>query len=309
MKSKGTKTGAKTTDKAAKTTTVKAPLAEVQSNKTEDAIKSADIQKNTVTEEPKRTAQADKTAPALTIAVPETPKDKEIVPKTTVKAKEAVKEHSEKVYAIKTDDTSHLYAPMNEVYNFGTGDFTVEAMVKTSVPGTMLARKGEPAGAYNGGFLFLCTEEGELKFVTDDGEGYYEVISEPTSLMDNTWHHVLAVRQNGEMNVYLDFVKQEVIEQSNRPTPLNVDNGYSFTVAVTDQYREPFDHMEGQLTDIRVWNIAKIYKNAADYNKTQLKGQEKGLVGWWNFKNKDGQDSSKTGNALIASGKVEYIEK
>jgi hypothetical protein len=42
-------------------------------------------------------------------------------------------------------------------------------------------------------------------------------------------------------------------------------------------------HLEGILDEVRVWNYPRTDEDIQHYMKTRLRGDEAGLVGYWNF--------------------------
>lgn len=211
-------------------------------------------------------------------------------------------------YAAVTDHGSYLSASPRAAYNFGTGDFTLEVWIKTTEAGTVIARKAGPGGYNNGGFLMVINGNGSLKIATDDGMGFYEIRTGATKVMDNQWHHLAGVRRQGELSLYVDFTKLDSHVLTNRHTPLNVNNSNSLTLAFTEQYQEPYRHFQGSMRDIRIWSIVKIYGSQAQYRQTEMTGREEGLVGWWKFKNKDGEDSSTFDNKMKPIGRITYTQ-
>lgn len=204
---------------------------------------------------------------------------------------------------------AHMYANHIPAYNFGTGDFTLEAYIKPDGPGTVLACKGTPGGYGNGGFLLVYNADGTFKFATDDGMGFYEVVSEKQTVTDGNWHHILAVRENAQLYIYFDFNMCNVHSRTNRFTPLNVNNSQPFTVATTYQVQEPYQHYAGKIDDVCVWKCAKIYRSEEEYRNTKRDSETADLCGYWNFDEQNGADCSAVQNPLKAEGKVTYVAR
>ena len=87
--------------------------------------------------------------------------------------------------AIHLENNGYLVANNNEVYNFGTGNFSMKAWVYSSTCGPVISRKSTAGGVGNGGFVWMST--------IDDGTGYASVTSNPTNVLDGIWHHVAVV--------------------------------------------------------------------------------------------------------------------
>ena len=99
---------------------------------------------------------------------------------------------------------AYLSAPSNNIYNFGTGDFTLQCWVKTTASGTVISRKSTGGGSGNGGFLLVIKPNGVIKLATDNGIGFYEINTVATPVCDGNWHFLTGVRQSGNLTIYLD---------------------------------------------------------------------------------------------------------
>ncbi len=66
-----------------------------------------------------------------------------------------------------------IACPSNAAYDFGTGDFTLTALVKGSAPGVVVSRKGTQGPGW-----FLWIEPGgTIVVTTDNGVGYYAAVT------------------------------------------------------------------------------------------------------------------------------------
>jgi hypothetical protein len=95
--------------------------------------------------------------------------------------------------------------------NFSTGDWSLSAWVKNTMTGTGDTNKGCIVG--NGGdgggghrYCLIVSEqqEGEITLVTDDNNKKRQARADTTKVNDDTWHHVLGVRQGTTIKIYLD---------------------------------------------------------------------------------------------------------
>ncbi len=91
-------------------------------------------------------------------------------------------------YALNLKSNAYLSAPSNSVYDFGTGDFTLQCWVKTTASGTVISRKSTQGGAGYGGFLLVIKSDGTIKLATDNGFGFYEIDTVVTDIIDGKWH-------------------------------------------------------------------------------------------------------------------------
>lgn len=116
-------------------------------------------------------------------------------------------------------DTYGIQYASNPVFDFGTGDFTVEAwayITDASSNSTFFTAGGN---VNSGGSFAFWVEGDNLKIRRDGLSGDIEVGF--SSSWRNSWHHFAAVRGNGKYGIYVDGV-------------LVVDGPDSGTTAVTD---------------------------------------------------------------------------
>lgn len=211
-------------------------------------------------------------------------------------------------YAAYFQNSGYLLAGENNVYNFSTGDFTLEAWVKPEGAGTIISRKSNEGGVGYGGFLLVLRNDGTIKLATDNGFGFYEIDSVQTIAFDGKWHHIAGVRENGALKLYFDGNSLDGEIRNNEGTPLDVNNGMRLLIGSIDQNGEEFIHYSGFIGDVRVWNISKSQEDILTYMTSKLKGNESGLVGYWNFENKNGQDLSNVRNDMVEQGTVVFVE-
>lgn len=212
-------------------------------------------------------------------------------------------------YAVTLAARANLSAPSNGVYNFGTGDFTLEAWVQPADAGTIISRKSTEGMAGNGGFLLVLKPDGSIKFATDNGTGFFEADSAATSVLDGQWHHVAAVRQGAVLAIYLDGSMVPSATRGNATPPLNVNSSMRLLIGATDQNQEPYNAYSGMIDEVRLWNVAR---SAAQLQQTMFTslGEEAAslaaLVGYYSFDFCLGIDYSATHNNLSSNGAVHY---
>ena len=118
--------------------------------------------------------------------------------------------------AINLDGDDYVDCGNPDSLNFGTGDWTISAWIKTTQSGTNEddAHKNKGTIFANGG-----DEEGGVRYslvvneaildrntlTTDDDNAKVQVTTR-TVVNDGTWHHVVGMRKAGQLHVYVDGV-------------------------------------------------------------------------------------------------------
>ncbi len=213
---------------------------------------------------------------------------------------------SHPAFGIDIPSTGNLTARHIPSYNVGVGDFTVSAMVQTNGPGTVMSRKGTEGGSGNGGFLLVIKEKGVIKFATDDGSGFYEVNSGPTTIFDGEHHAIAGVRISGQLKIYLDGKELSVTPRSNKDTPLNTNNTLPMMIGATEQQQEPYNQYSGIVMNAGFWSCALSESQIGLVMFGRLNGQEEHLAGFWSL-NWDLDDDSEHRNRLEANGNVAFV--
>lgn len=203
--------------------------------------------------------------------------------------------------------TAFLSAPNNNVYNVGTGDFTLQCWVKTTASGTVISRKPTDGGPNNGGFLLVVRADSTIKLATDNGFGFYEIDTVPTAITDGNWHFLTGVRQSSVLTIYLDGQVVSSSVRSNINPPLNINNSLPLYMGAVQQIQEPYNQFTGQLDEVRIWNVALSQQQIQANMNTPLVGNEPGLIGYYTFNNQNGADSSPTNNTASPVGNVTYV--
>ncbi|MDU6684211.1 MAG: LamG-like jellyroll fold domain-containing protein [Enterobacteriaceae bacterium] len=201
---------------------------------------------------------------------------------------------------------SYLSAPNSTVYNFGTGDFTLQCWVKTRASGTVISRKATEGGAGNGGFLLVIKPGGLIKLATDNGFGFYEINTVATHISDGNWHFLTGVRQNNQLSVYVDGTLVSSSPKNNITPPVNVNNGLPLYIGAAAQRQEQYNQFNGELDEVRVWNIALSAAQISTQMNQPLTGTEPGLVTYYTFDGQNATDQSPSHNNASPVGAVAY---
>ncbi|KAH3760585.1 Ricin-type beta-trefoil lectin domain protein [Pelomyxa schiedti] len=182
--------------------------------------------------------------------------------------------------------TTHgLIAPNRPEFQFGTGDFTLEAFFRMTQRGPLIAKKPTEGGPNKGGFL-LMVEDNRMSFATDDGSTFS--CADTQVSIGDTWHHVAAVRKGAKLRLYLDRNEVKCTRTGASDRALNVNNSHNLMLGWTEQQGQSFRNLQGEIADIRLWNVARSGKLVG----CELTVPQAGLVAWWQFATNSLEDSS-----------------
>lgn len=103
-------------------------------------------------------------------------------------------------------------------FALGSGDFTIEAWVRSSEGGEILASYPAPGDHDNHGIRFNLTPAGELRFAlaTASGLSADAYLTGPTHAADGFWRHVAATRSAGVLSLWVDGISRHVYRQQIR---------------------------------------------------------------------------------------------
>jgi len=94
--------------------------------------------------------------------------------------------------------------------DFGTGDWTIAAWIKTGMTGTGDANKGtivgkggDGSGGHRYALIMSESTEGVVTLVTDDNVDKI-VVNSNTPINDDQWHFVVGQRQGSDIRIYID---------------------------------------------------------------------------------------------------------
>jgi hypothetical protein len=174
-------------------------------------------------------------------------------------------------------------------------DFTVEAwMLSTSTACGWILGKHD-AGWANGYGLMINHQDCAPNKACFDIAGDHLAAISTSDVNDGQWHHIAGVYDaSGTKRIYVDGI-MEASSPAPVPIPPNTDPfrvGYLYD----DHSREQF---QGQIDEVRVWNVARTGAEIQSTMDTPLTGNEPGLVGYWKFDEGSGQtayDSTVNGN-------------
>ena len=179
-------------------------------------------------------------------------------------------------------DTSQL--------DFGTGDFTVSAWVKTSQAPVgsnfpMIINKEHGSLNRSGYELFLQPNGGlNGKVVFQIASNFnFATIQSTSNVNDGAWHHVAGVKRATEIELIIDGVSEGTTAHAVGSLSNDVPFSLGHAAAQNSWY------FGGALLEARVWSVARSAAEImADMNDT-LTGLEPDLVAYWPMEEEMGQ--------------------
>jgi hypothetical protein len=148
--------------------------------------------------------------------------------------------------------------------DFGTGDWTVCAWIKTTQSGTGDENKGSiigKGGDNTGGHRYALgvseVTEGILTITTDDNVNKRQANS-TTLVNDNEWHHVAGMRDGNSLHVYVDGI----LEGTNTNLPAGYDlsgthQHNAYIGAITDNRdSSTYKYLRGSVEEVRIYSYA-----------------------------------------------------
>jgi alpha-tubulin suppressor-like RCC1 family protein len=116
-------------------------------------------------------------------------------------------------------------------------------------------------------------------FIVSTDGGTSGVSCGGTSVVDNTWHHLAFVwKKNDIFATYLDGVLQDSRTAANVNLPV-----FSGVTGRIGSYNSGAEYMNGNIDDVRIWNVAKTPAQINASKNCELQGNETGLLAYYKF--------------------------
>ena len=108
------------------------------------------------------------------------------------------------------------------------------------------------------------------------------MLSAPSAVGLNTWHHVAGVI-DGNKNVIKLFI--DGTEVANRDFGRGGFYKSQYPLRIGAYHQKGMDSatFNGQIDEVRIWNVARTEAEIREGMNTKLNGDEPGLVGYWTF--------------------------
>ena len=147
------------------------------------------------------------------------------------------------------------------ILDFGTGDFTISAWIKTTDAGgeTVFSKGGDQSGGIR---YRLFVETTAVKILVDDDINKHDPQGD-IPVLDGQWHHLVGMRVGNTLRLYIDAVEDRGVTTHGESTlPAGYDlsgtfqhNAYIGTVTnnETGQLQKFF---AGTIDDVRIYDVA-----------------------------------------------------
>mgnify|MGYP000896146402 CR=1 FL=1 len=151
-----------------------------------------------------------------------------------------------------------VYLESANVLNLGTGNFSVSCWVKTSSTSrmTLWQESGRNGTGDNQSWLRMNDNatDRQLRFNTEESGGSSILnIGAEGKLNDNSWKHVVAVRNGTNMSVYINGVK---VKELNTPAVRNVTGNQAFKIAFQEGATSFSNFYTGMLDEFLIYDKA-----------------------------------------------------
>jgi hypothetical protein len=179
---------------------------------------------------------------------------------------------------------------MGNVLDFNNTDaLTLEAWIKipSVAPFMNFVGKQLNSGSYRGYHMY--TQAGELKFsfVNTLSSNWLWVETTGANIDDNNWHHVAVIHDGSGtaagVNLYVDGKLQTKVVNNDNLTATTIT-----TAPFAIGSRNSSDgFLNGSIEEVRIWNVARTQNEIRENMHLTLKGDETGLVSYYQFNNDD----------------------
>lgn len=169
-------------------------------------------------------------------------------------------------------------------FDFGVGDFTVEAWIRGSGGGEIVSSypTRDPDGH---GFRLNVTPDGRIGVAITNGNGSAAARGRTrrTNATDGEWHHIALIRREGTFAVLLDGLSLEVLLPATEAESVAVGGGCALTIGayVSTLNGRSAEHFRGLIREVRIWDRALDIETVVTNLTVALTGREPRLRGLW----------------------------
>jgi hypothetical protein len=130
-----------------------------------------------------------------------------------------------------------------------------------------------------------------------------QIMQAPHRFEPGTWYHLAGTYDGKVMTV---FVNGEAIGSRHFVGPISIDDS-DLMIGKGDPQYSSGEFFDGDIDDIRIWNVARSPDQIRTGMNTRLTGKEPGLVACWTFDDGTAKDSSTNGNNGVLDGAARVV--
>ncbi len=153
--------------------------------------------------------------------------------------------------------SNYVNVPHNSLFNFGSGDFTIEVTFKTSVIPTTswvaLVSKHNTANWHDREFFMMIEgSTGFPVFGLSTEQGVFERAIGNINVCDGMFHTVRGVRQGNQLKLYVDGDLKATAAatiNTNNTNPINIGRS---------SYNNGYGYFNGTISNVAIWNSALV---------------------------------------------------
>ena len=188
------------------------------------------------------------------------------------------------------DANDYGKVPFNAAFEL-TGDFTIEAWIKTTGSGyqTVIATDSLNASGHLG-YWFGLTPAGYVGIQLFDGDFSWSTITGTTNVNDGNWHHIAASCDQTNLYIIVDGVQEGTGAYYNP-----VYGSHALDVGVDQEG----NYITGAIDDLRIWTKTLSAAEIAAAKDTCLTGTEDSLAVYFKFDEASGATFADAGPASL----------
>jgi len=168
--------------------------------------------------------------------------------------------------------------PDSTAFDFGTGDFTIETWFKSTTTNTTQVLASNLNNTTN--YFVFYISSGKLQVALSSGTAD---VTGSTSLVNDTWYHAAMVRSGDNLSIYLDGTQDGT---TTGVSSKDVSSTKNITLGKQSS-GSPY-YLNGQIDEIRIWNVARSATDLLNNKDTVLTGTQQGLTAYYRLDHKSG---------------------
>lgn len=186
---------------------------------------------------------------------------------------------------------TYVEVAANNAYNEASA-FTVEAWIKLLSGGSGYIFSTQAWTGTGGNGIDFTIDGQNLKLTLGNGN-WLDIKADTVTVPYDVWTYVAVVYNSSTAKLYINGVEKKSGDASGY---IPTDGG---ALRIGDNPTWNPRIFNGQIDEVRFWNVARTAEEISDNMYTALGGTETGLIGYWNFN--EGSGSVATDNSATAN--------